>query len=92
MLPLVSHIFWPSTRKSSPSRTAFVRIAETSEPQPGSDIENAPRTSPVAIRGSSDRFCSSVPCRSSMYATMKWVLTIPDTLIQPRASSSTTSA
>ena len=67
-------------------------IAATSEPQPGSDIENAPRTSPVAIRGSSRCFCSSVPCCISMYATMKWVLMMPETLIQPRAISSTTSA
>ena len=49
--PLVSHIFWPVMTHSSPSRTALVRIAATSDPMPGSDIENAPRTSPVAIRG-----------------------------------------
>ncbi len=49
--PFVSHIFWPFSTYSSPSRTALLVIAETSEPQPGSDIENAPRTSPVAIRG-----------------------------------------
>ena len=53
MPPLVSHIFWPLIVQSapSPSRTALVLIAATSEPQPGSLIENAPRTSPVAIRG-----------------------------------------
>ena len=32
-------------------RAARVRMPATSEPTPGSDIENAPRTSPVAIRG-----------------------------------------
>ncbi len=37
-------------------------MALTSEPSAGSDIENEPRTSPVAIRGSSDFRCSSVPC------------------------------
>ncbi len=47
--PLVSHIFWPLRRKSSPSAAARVRIAATSDPVPGSDMENAPRTSPVAI-------------------------------------------
>ena len=86
------HIFCPVITKSSPSRTAFVVIALTSEPSAGSDMENEPRTSPVAIRGSSDCFCSSVPCCLSRYATMKWVLMMPLTLIQPRAISSTTSA
>ena len=45
---------------------ALVLIAATSEPQPGSDIENAPRTSPVAIFGRYFFFCSSVPCWISM--------------------------
>ncbi|CAB4735476.1 unannotated protein [freshwater metagenome] len=49
--PFVSHIFWPVSDQPSPSRTALEVMAETSEPQPGSLIENAPRTSPVAIRG-----------------------------------------
>jgi hypothetical protein len=39
----------------------LVRIAATSEPQPGSDIENAPRTAPVAILGSSRSRCSTEP-------------------------------
>ena len=76
----------------SPSRTAFDLIAETSEPHSGSDIENAPRTSPVAIRGSSRAFWSAEPCCEIRYATMKWVLTMPEIDIQPRDSSSTTSA
>ena len=70
----------------------MVLIALTSEPQPGSLIEKAPRTSPVAIFGRYFCFCSSVPCCSSIQATMKWVLMIPLTLIQPRAISSTASA
>src|SRR3954449_1547503 len=49
--PLVSHIFWPSIFQPSPSLTALVLTAATSEPSPGSDIENAPRTSPAAILG-----------------------------------------
>ena len=64
--PFVSHIFCPVRTKSSPSASAREVIAATSDPQPGSDIENAPRTSPVAISGSSRRFCSSVPCWASM--------------------------
>jgi hypothetical protein len=67
-------------------------MAATSEPSSGSDIENAPRISPVAMRGRNRCFCSSVPCWRIMYATMKCVLITPDTLIQPRASSSTHSA
>ena len=61
--PLVSHIFWPSmVYVPSSLRLARVRIAATSEPSSGSDIENAPRALPVAIRGRNRCFCSSVPC------------------------------
>ena len=67
-------------------------MAETSEPSPGSDMEKAPRISPVAIFGRKWSFCSGVPCCLSMYATMKCVLMMPETLIQPRAISSTHSA
>jgi hypothetical protein len=90
--PLVSHIFWPSMTYPSPSRRALVRIAATSEPSSGSDIENAPRNSPVASCGSSVSRCSSVPCWVTRWVTMKCVLITPETLIQPRAISSTTSA
>src|SRR6185437_8560189 len=60
--PLVSHIFCPLIVYDDLSAlgTAFVVIAATSDPQPGSDIENAPRTAPVAICGSSRCLCSSV--------------------------------
>ena len=44
------------------------------------------------MRGRKRSRCSSVPSRISMSATMKWVFTIPDTLIQPRESSQTASA
>ena len=37
--PFVAHIFWPVIAYSSPSRTAWVRIACTSEPAWGSVIE-----------------------------------------------------
>ena len=82
--PFVTHIFVPLTTYSSPSRTARVRIACTSEPHSGSVIENAPRSSPVAIRGRQRSFCSSVPWRISMFATIKCVLMIPESVIQPR--------
>ena len=46
-----THIFWPVITYSSPSRTALVRIACTSEPACGSVIENAARISPEASLG-----------------------------------------
>ena len=55
-------------------------------------MEKAPRISPVAIFGRKYSFCSFVPCREIMCATMKCVLMTPDTLIQPRAICSTTRA
>ena len=60
--PLVTHIFWPLISQS-PSLvfTPDVLIAATSEPSSGSDSVNAARISPVAIRGRSCCFCSSVP-------------------------------
>src|SRR6516225_9812003 len=55
------NIFRPLTRHVSPSRTAVVRIAATSEPASGSVIAIAPIFSP-AIAGTSHRSrCSSVP-------------------------------
>jgi hypothetical protein len=61
----------------------------TSEPTSGSESEKAARISPVAILGRKVSFCSSVPNFISRYEPMKCVLTIPDTEIQPRESSST---
>ena len=55
-------------------------------------MENEPRTSPTAICGRNFCFCSGVPCCLIMWATMKWVLMMPETLIQPRAICSTTRA
>ena len=67
-------------------------MAEMSDPHSGSDMENAPRTSPAAIRGRYRSRCSGVPCLAIIQATMKCVLMIPEMLIQPRASCSTASA
>ena len=90
--PFVTHIFCPLITNSSPSRTARVRIACTSEPACGSVIENAERTSPRAICGSSSSFCSGVPNVLIMNEAMKCVLITPDSEIQPRESSLTISA
>jgi hypothetical protein len=72
---------------SSPSGTARVRIAWTSEPACGSVIEYAKRSSPVAMRGRYRSRCSSVPCVSIIHAEMKCVLRTPESDIQPRESS-----
>ena len=49
--PLVTHIFWPLTTSSSPSRRAVVRIARTSEPASGSVIMKQHTSSPAASCG-----------------------------------------
>ena len=58
---MVTHIFWPLIFQASPSLTAEVLMAATSEPSSGSDSEKAARISPVAIFGSSRERCSSLP-------------------------------
>ena len=57
----MTHIFWPSSTQSSPSRLAVDLMPCTSEPTSGSDSEKAARISPVAIFGRKCCFCSSVP-------------------------------
>jgi hypothetical protein len=77
---------------SSPSRTARVRIACTSDPACGSVIEYAERTSPLAIRGRKCCRCSSVPNVLIIQAEMKCVFRTPESDIQPRESSTWISA
>ncbi len=90
--PFVTHIFWPLRTYSSPSRTAVVRIACTSEPACGSVIENEERITPVASLGRKRSRCSSVPCRRIIVAAMNEPFTIPDSVTHPRESSITISA
>ena len=59
--PLVMKVFCPLTTSSLPWRSAVVRIACRSLPVPGSVMAMAVITSPLAIRGSHVRFCSSLP-------------------------------
>ena len=59
--PSEVQIFWPLTTKWSPSRTARVRSEARSEPASGSDIPWHQMSSARIIRGSSVRFCASVP-------------------------------
>jgi hypothetical protein len=56
----------------------------------GSDSESAPRRAPETICGSHRCFCSSVPYITMRVAHMLCVLTMPESDIQPYASSSTT--
>ena len=90
--PFVTHIFWPVITYSFPSRTAAVRIAWTSEPACGSVIEKDERSSPDASLRRCRCFCSSVPWWRIIQLAMKVPFRIPDRVVQPRESSSTTSA
>ncbi len=88
--PLVTHIFVPVTTYSSPSRTALHERFRVSLPASDSESERQPRISPVAMRGRKCCFCSSVPWCTIRCAAIVCVFTMPDSDIQPYASSSTT--
>ncbi|MNW08727.1 hypothetical protein D3C71_2055700 [compost metagenome] len=62
--PLEIKVLLPLMTHSSPSRTAVVRHALTSEPPPGSVIATARMVSPAQTPGSQRCFCSSVPSRA----------------------------
>ena len=57
----VFHNFCPLMTNWSPSRFAVVRIAPTSEPASGSEIEIDSRRLPMISAGSQCAFCSSLP-------------------------------
>ncbi len=57
----VVQIFEPLSTHSSPSLTALVRAAATSEPPLGSDRNCIQISSPFRMAGRCCRFCSSVP-------------------------------
>ena len=90
--PFVTHILVPFTTKSVAVALGAALMAWTSDPAPGSDMESAARSSPVAILGSHRSRCSSDPYFLSRYTAMKWVFMIPERDIQPRDSSTPTSA
>ena len=70
--------FWPFTTKSSPSRTAVVRMREVSVPLVGSVTPKAcNRSLPAAISGSKRRFCSSLPCLSRVPMVYIWAWQAP---------------
>ena len=60
-VPLVIHIFEPSSTQSSPSRLARVRMPDGLDPKSASVRPKQPIASPVAIRGSQVSRCSSLP-------------------------------
>ncbi|MCY1225205.1 hypothetical protein D9M72_373950 [compost metagenome] len=62
--PLLMKVLLPLMTYSSPSRTAVVRSAFTSEPPPGSVMATARICSPAQMPGSHFCFCSSVPRRA----------------------------
>ena len=63
MPALEIQVLVPFKRQPSPSRTAVVDIAATSDPASGSDSANAVIVSPAATPGNSARFCASLPNR-----------------------------
>jgi hypothetical protein len=62
--PLLMKVLLPLMTHSSPSRTAVVRQALTSEPPPGSVMATARMVLPAQMSGSQRCFCSSVPRRA----------------------------
>ena len=58
---LVTNVFAPEITYESPSRTACVRIAKTSDPASGSEAALAPMKRPSHSPGSHVARCSSVP-------------------------------
>ena len=88
--PFVTHIFVPLITYSSPSRTARHAMLRVSLPASDSESDRQPRSSPVARRGSQRCFCASVPWCTMRCAAIVCVFTMPDSDIQPYASSSIT--
>ena len=67
------HTFWPVTTNSSPSRTARHARLARSEPAPGSLKSWHHASSPESSRGTSSRFCSSVPYAINVGPSMAMV-------------------
>ena len=57
--------FTPSSTKPSPSEVAVACTPRGPKPLPGSSHAVVTIASPLTMRGSHARFCSSVPARSS---------------------------
>src|SRR6218665_48280 len=90
--PLLMKILLPSMTYSSPSRTAVVRIALTSEPPPGSVMATARICSPRQMPGSHFCFCASVPRRTREGAMMSECSEKPAPDTPARCASSRTIA
>ena len=58
-MPPVMNVFAPLTMKSSPSRTAVVRMPARSDPVPGSVIATAVSSLPAARPGNHRSRCSA---------------------------------
>jgi hypothetical protein len=88
-LPCVMKIFDPFSTQASPSRTAVVRMAAASLPDPGSVRPHAASFSPVASGVRYWRRCSSLP-NNEMWAAPRplCAATESDTDGSTRASSS----
>ena len=88
--PLVTHVLVPLITYSSPSRRARHEMFRVSLPASGSDSDRHPRGAPCARPGNQRACCSDVPCRMIRLAAIVCVLMMPESDIQPAASSSIT--
>ena len=88
MPALEIHDFAPFITQPSPSRRASVVIPAGSEPAPASDSASAGDHSPLAQRGSSRRFCSSLPNSRIGRVPRSWSIRISALAAQPLATSS----
>ena len=86
--PLVIKVLPPDTTTLSPAGTNRVVIRVVSEPASGSVIASAARA-PSTTRGSSRRFCSSVPKSTSGFVAWKLVAQMMPVEAQARLISRT---
>ena len=92
-LAFVMKALVPVSTHSPSSRTARVRIAAASDPEPGSVRPQAPSAWPLASRGRYFAFCSREPnsWRWPVQSEL-WAHIVMPTDASPRQSSSTMSA
>jgi hypothetical protein len=85
------HVFWPRSRKSSPSGRALVVIARASLPASGSVSPRLNWTLPSATPGRIARRCSAVPCRTSVVAPNPGVRMKGNTAAEPAPEAASVS-
>lgn len=77
------NVFVPDSTQPFPLRTARVRAAPASDPEPGSVSPHPPSTFPLARRGKYLRFCASLPARKMYPAASE----LCDAIVSPSDAS-----